>query len=77
MNPLDLISGLTPIISKVLDFIPDPNAKPRRATDAFWNGKGWQQPGRLLTGRRYLGDFGVPQLDPTDTSPRATRRWPW
>jgi Holin of 3TMs, for gene-transfer release len=27
MNPLDLISGLTPIISKVLDLIPDPNAK--------------------------------------------------
>jgi hypothetical protein len=29
MNPLDLISGLTPIVSKVLDLIPDPNAKAR------------------------------------------------
>lgn len=29
MNPLDLISGITPIISKVLDLIPDPNAKQR------------------------------------------------
>ena len=27
MNPLDLLSGLTPIISKVLDLIPDANAK--------------------------------------------------
>jgi len=29
MNPLDLISGITPILSKVLDLIPDPNAKQR------------------------------------------------
>jgi hypothetical protein len=29
MNPLDLLSGLTPIVSKVLDLIPDPNAKAR------------------------------------------------
>jgi len=29
MNPLDLISGLTPIVSKVLDLIPDANAKAR------------------------------------------------
>jgi hypothetical protein len=29
MNPLDLISGLTPIVSKVLDLIPDPNVKAR------------------------------------------------
>ena len=29
MNPLDLLSGLTPIVNKVLDLIPDPNAKAR------------------------------------------------
>lgn len=29
MNPLDLIGGITPIVSKVLDLIPDPNAKAR------------------------------------------------
>ena len=29
MNPLDLLSGITPIVSKVLDLIPDPNAKAR------------------------------------------------
>jgi len=27
MNPLDLITGITPIVSKILDLIPDPNAK--------------------------------------------------
>jgi len=29
MNPLDLLSGITPIVNKVLDLIPDPNAKAR------------------------------------------------
>lgn len=29
MNPLDLIAGISPIVSKVLDLIPDPNAKQR------------------------------------------------
>lgn len=29
MDPLSLISGLTPIVSKILDFIPDPAQKQR------------------------------------------------
>jgi len=29
MNPLDLLGGIAPIVNKVLDFIPDPNAKQR------------------------------------------------